>query len=542
MRTAWARGAACSLGVLSILLAMVDCTAITSETNGQCLSDSDCRNRGAAFANTRCSAVGVCEGIKVPDVNLDGGVSCQTNAECNALLSTAARCASGTCVALTNGNCTVTSGDPNAPNARYVGVMTPRTGVNAQYGLNQYAVVTSAAAEWNSATAGQPDARPIVTIGCDELADPGGTSTFLATRLGVSTIFGPVYDINFAKAVAAANLSGTILVGPRANDPTMATYEGIGKTIWSQAPSRSIQARFLNNLVTAITPSVKASQSVTGDMRVALLVATGEDTSSANFAASVEQTLTFNGKSISANGASYKRVDVPVSFSTANKYVDAIAALVAATPDLVIVTQEYDLAALALAVNNGWTGPRFPRFVFFTEDPAVSNAVILPNQRFAGKLDLVTWSRSAQEVATASTFAVGYRTATGADPAPFSELLYDGFYANLYATQAVLNANGNSLGNLDPGAYANALVALGAPGAPLTVGPGDLASTLSTLTLQRDIDLDGASGPIEFDKAAGSPLQNAELRCIKAGGTGTSPSGVTFDAKTGATSGTYSCL
>lgn len=540
---------ACSaLAVAVSLFTMVECTAITSETNGQCHSDADCRSRGPEFASTRCSAVATCEVVTVPNFASDGGSACQTNAECNAALSAPARCANNRCIALTNANCTSVTGDPTAPDAMFVGVMTPLSGVNGQFGLNQAAVITTAAAEWNASIGKTPNTHPVVTINCDELADPGGTATFLATRVGVSVIFGPIYDGDFAKAVPAANLNGTILAGGRADDPTILKLPGVGKTIWSWAPNRAIQARMLNNLITTIAASVRTTQAIPGgtDLRLALLVATGEDTSSANFAAAIEPTLMFNGKSATANGANYKRADVPFSFSTANKYADALAALVAAKPDLVIVTQEYDLAALALAISNGWSGAPFPRWVFLRDDPAADSQVFAKNQRLAGQLDILTWSRSVREQQNAATFAVGYRSATSADPAPSSESFYDAFYSSAYAIQGVV-AGGGSLATLDPGAFTGALLGLNAPGSSLDVGPGggspnNIATALTALAAKSDLDLEGASGPLEFDKASGSPIQNAELRCIKTGASTVTASGTTFDGKSGTGTGTYSCL
>lgn len=541
-------GAACILAGLVSLLALANCTLVTARTNGQCLDDQQCRSRGPQFASTRCSAVGTCEAITLPEAGADAGTSCDTNQQCNTVLSTSARCVDRQCVALLGSGCTKVDGDPTDPNAIFLGVMTPLTGQNSAYGLNQYQVVQAAAAEWNANITGQANTHPFVTIGCDERADPGGTSTFLASKVQAAAIFGPIYDVDFAAAAAAATLNGTIMAGSRADDPNLSTYAGAGKTIWSWQPNRKIQAAYLNNLVSVLEPSVKTSQGVTtGDLKVALVVATGDDTSSADFATLVEPTLAFNGKTTTQNGANYTRVNIPFSFTTANIYTTTVATLVQAAPDLVIVTQEYDLLAFVRAVNNGWTGAKFPRFLFLTEDPSVDGEVELPKEKFSGKLDFVTWTRSAQEQQNASTFAVSFRTATGGDPASFSESLYDAFYENAYALQTVLDSNSNVIATLDPGAYSSAIASFNSPGSPINVGvgsgtPNNIAQMLTLVAGKTDVDLEGASGPLEFGATSGSPIQNAELRCIKSGANSVSTSGVTFDGKTGAATGAYSCL
>jgi hypothetical protein len=267
----------------------------------------------------------------------------------------------------------------------------------------------------------------------------------------------------------------------------------------------------------------------------------------------------FNGKSVSQNEqvgdagvANYVRIDNPnFSFSTANTYTSIVAALTTAAPDLVIVAQQYDLLTFIRAVNSGWPGSiPFPRFLFLTEDSSVESEVQLPNEKFAGKIDFVTWVRSAAEVSTANLFATGFRSAGLGDPADGSESLYDLFYENAYAMQIVLDSDHNSISGVNsPGAYTNSINALNAPGTLLSVGIGagsNVQQILTTLSAHGDVDLDGASGPLEFDTMTGSatlgtPVQDAQLECIGANGH-VNQSGVTFTGATGATNGSYSCL
>ena len=539
------------LFVLGLFVFGVQCTFVTARTNGQCLNDGDCRARGPSFAQTRCSAVGICEQVVLPEAGAVSGGPCTTNAECNQRLSTKARCVASQCVSITNASCQTVDGDPTDPNAIFVGVLTPRSGPNGDFGLNQYAVVKSAAAEWQSSLSGVAGAHSFVAIGCDEISNTPSATSFLSATIQASAIFGPIYDADFEQALPIATANGTFLFGSRVDDPKLSTMAGIGKTIWSSAPNRKIQVKYFQNLINILEPSVRSTFSITtGDIKVAFLV--GSDPSSSNFADAVEALpFTFNGKSLAQNqtNAKYVRVPVPISFSTDNIYSSAVSSLVADTanlPDLVLVAQEYDLLNLVRAIQNGWPTGKFPRFVFFTEDPAVDTELGLPQERFAGKLDFVKWSRSPAESTTASAFAVSYRTASGGDPAAYSEFLYDAFYENAYALQSILDANGNQLFSLDPGAYANAIAGFDAPGTLVNVGPGtttpnNIVQMLGLLSSKGDADLDGASGPLEFDPAAGSPIQDAELDCITAGGQ-VKQSSVKFSGASGAASGTYSCL
>ena len=530
----------CAVAMVASAIAFAACTLVTARTNGQCHDDSECRARGPSFASTRCSATGTCEVVTLPEAGQVVSGPCQNNKDCNVSLGKQARCASGQCVALTNDNCTVVDGDATDPNAIFLGVMTPLTGANAPYGQNQYAVVKAGAAEWASQLSGQANTHSFVTISCDELPDPSGTSTFLASQVQVAAIFGPIYDADFAQAVFAASLNGTFLIGPRVDDPNFSTFQGAGHTVWSFAPNRKLQVAYFQNLINILEPSVKATFSISGDMKVAMVIAS--DPSTTNFVNAVESTLTFNTKTIAQNGSNYVRVPVALDFTTANSYTAAVTALVSAAPDLVIVPQEFDLVQFVRAVNTGWTGPKFPRFLFLTEDPAVDVEVLGINERFAGKLDMTTWQRTPQEMSNATAFAVGYRTVTNNDPAGYSEYLYDSFYESAYAMQAALDANGDRAFALDPSTYASAIAGFNAPGTLLSVGPTNVSQVLSDISGKVDVDLDGASGSLQFDPATGTPIANSVLNCIKASATSVTSSGVTFDGKTGTPTGTYSCL
>jgi hypothetical protein len=176
------------------------------------------------------------------------------------------------------------------------------------------------------------------------------------------------------------------------------------------------------------------------------------------------------------------------------------------------------------------------------EDSQVDNDLMGLNERFAGRLDMVRWLQTSTEAATATAFDTAYRTASGQDAASLSESLYDSFYENAYALQSVLDSNGNTTLLFDPSAYAAAVIGFNAPGQAVTVGPSNIATTFPSIANKVDIDLDGASGPLEFDSTAGSPVQDAELRCFKANGTTSTASGVTFNGATGVATGTYTCL
>ncbi len=525
--------------LISIAAVSVGCTLITSRQNGQCLSDAQCKARGGMFAQTRCSAQGICELITLPEAGVDGGLACTKNLDCAVQLGGKARCVNSQCQLITNDQCTAVDGDSNDDNAIFIGVMTPRTGFNEPFGIGQYGVVTTAASDWKSGASGQTGAHNFVTIGCDELVDPVGVANFLINTVQVRAILGPIYDDDFEKVVPVTAANNTFLLGARADDVKLPSLAGIGQNAWSCMPNRSIQVALFPSLMSSIETSIK----ITHPSDIKVFFAVAADTGTTNFGNAVEQVLSFNGKGAIANGSNYVRQSVPFDFVNEASYTTTVAAMIAAAPDLVIIAQEYDTAKLVGAMNDSWPGtsPPLPRILMLVEDPQVEQNFTSPeHNRFAGKLDFLKWDRSAAETANALTFAASYRSVAQQDPAPESERMYDCFFENAYALQTAID-QGVTPDGVATTTYASAIIALNAPGTLYNVGPTDVPPMLTLLGAKGDPDLDGASGPLEMNAAHGSPVQNVDLDCIQGDG-GVTPSGVQYNGADGGATGSYSCL
>lgn len=530
----------------TFLAILAACTLVTAEDAGQCRTDAECTARGPEFASTRCSARGMCESVRAPDAGSDGGSSCASNAECVRLLGASARCVESRCVPLTGTACGVIDGDATDDRALFVGVVTPRTGANSPFGFNQYSVVVQAARDWNQQVEGSPTAHTFVTIGCDE-ADPVAAVSFLA-QARVTAILGPFEDDKLQAAAPVAASAKLPLLAPRFTDLRLPQLIGTGRTLFSFAPGRALQLKYLNPLVAALEPSVRATFDLAASAPIKLVLAAAADPSSSGFVDAAEAILRFNGKSKADNGAQYQRLNFTANYAAVNDYSAAVAGLVAAAPHVVVVTQDYDVANFVKALEAGWpsSGTALPRIVLLTQDSSVETDQATPGRRFAGKIDFMRWRRTPAQDASFTTFSTSFRSAVRADPAPFSERIYDAFYAHAYATHVVLKRNGDVTTQIDSGSYGAALAGLAAPGILATVGGTGVPQALSTIAGGGDLDLDGASGPLELDVTAesssfGGVVQDAELRCIQAGGVVAS-SGISFTGATGAATGTYSCL
>src|SRR5262249_50265197 len=107
---------------------------------------------------------------------------------------------------------------------------------------------------------------------------------------------------------------------------------------------------------------------------------------------------------------------------------------------------------------------------------------------------------------------------------------------------AVLEAQGSS--PLTGASLAAAIGKLVPPGTTLGVGPQGLAMGASMAAAGQSIDLDGASGTLDFDLTIGSPHGRYAVWCIGLDSSSQpafAPSGQVFDGATSTLTGTYAC-
>jgi branched-chain amino acid transport system substrate-binding protein len=117
---------------------------------------------------------------------------------------------------------------------------------------------------------------------------------------------------------------------------------------------------------------------------------------------------------------------------------------------------------------------------------------------------------------------------------------YDSFYLLAYAAAAL---GERPLTGLD---LAGAIDRLMPPGEPVEVGAAGIYGALATLAAGKNIDLDGTTTTLDFDRETGDATASFSVYCMALGGAGGArarsiASGLNFDAKTGRLTGTLRC-
>jgi branched-chain amino acid transport system substrate-binding protein len=114
---------------------------------------------------------------------------------------------------------------------------------------------------------------------------------------------------------------------------------------------------------------------------------------------------------------------------------------------------------------------------------------------------------------------------------------YDAFYLLAYAALALGEepATGPAL--------ARAIARTLPPGRPIDVGPSGIFDALNTLAAGERIDLNGATGRLDFDMETGEAPVDLAVLCVRSDSNGIEnvESGLVYDAREGALRGAMHC-
>ena len=272
-------------------------------------------------------------------------------------------------------------------------------------------------------------------------------------------------------------------------------------------------------------------------IRVAL-VRDDNATSLQPFAEAFFRTLVMNGKPAVENGPLYSEITLgqdPSSITT------VASRLVTAAPSVVVLSAGEDhVESLVQATESHWP-------------PSVPRPVYLVGEDTTGVLHTFLGASASRRHRVFSMSPVSMPTSTrrffmrfdAAYPGEGNETVnpcqtYDGVYALAYAAFAA------GRGEVTGPALARGLARLAVAGSHhVETGPSDLLGGIASLSRGDALDLNGASGALDFDPSTGELAVDYALLCPgvdeKGGASGDVESGVRFEAATGRSVGALRC-
>jgi branched-chain amino acid transport system substrate-binding protein len=424
---------------------------------------------------------------------------CQTDVDCGAT----SVCVQGYCLPLPEA-CQRAEGVFDAANRIPVALIAPLT--TADGGANDREVyrldaVRLALGELNGR--GGLGNQPYGLFACDAtLAAPMALSQWLVGSLQVPALIvsGSTRMSDVAGEPTRVD-AGTFVISPNATDAALVAKFQSDGNLWRVAPPDTLQARVLRrHVVSALAPS--------GGTRVALV------TEDSDYGRSFRDALVAELIAAGYLTNDYQfppGLDLPQAAST-------LAQLDAALPPagVVVVGFPADVVQLVTAASaKAYLRPDAGERWFFT-DSAKDPSIVTPATR--GFLTGMVGTAPAQgqgQVAFA-TFSSGFVSRFGVNPNAYSFTAhsYDAMWLVAAATAYATQNQGPITGPRMKGAIAH----LEAPVTPLQLSSGDWNQLSLDLSEGQAINVNGASGPLDFDLDAGAPSSPYELWTVADGG------------------------
>lgn len=509
----------------------------------QCASDRDCVTKGNAFAGTVCAS-GLCitAGSNSRDASANGEAGppvdeCASTAECISANGAHSVCLDGVgrrCATLTSKDCARVIGDDKKDNPLLVGML-----VDTKQEASDDAVAGAALAlnDFQQAIAGVPSAqgmapRPLVLVVCAEQDDALRAARHLIDTLAVPAIIGPTSSARLLEVAEKVAVPGaTLLVSPAASSQQISVLLD-QSLVFRSAPSDALEGKVLG---------LVASGLANAGARVATVYT--DDDRGHGLRTGLESSLSLNGKSLAANKKSGAYVSISLAPTPSDKVIERAASdVVAARPNLVLLAGGPEQAVLIAAIEAAWpsspSSPSRPSYVLAASVPSASFLDALreaPQDRLS-RIRVVFPDNGRSPVFQA--FRRLFASSNAGTRVFEAAKAYDAMYVVALAAIPGLGANAGP--GMSGREMADAISAFLIMGDPVEVGSTSLPGVAARLSVQSIVDLEGASGPLEFDHQ-GDVETNIEVGCLlrsAAGRVTVDATEVYYRASTSASAGT----
>jgi branched-chain amino acid transport system substrate-binding protein len=393
--------------------------------------------------------------------------------------------------------------------------------------------------------------RPLFVVNCNDGPDEDravAAAKHLVDELGVPAIIG--HSFSGATLQIATEITipaGVVLFSPSATNPAISTLAD-NDLVWRSAPPDPFQATALASYLPTVEKALRARYGLAPSMPIRVAVVHNDDAYGASLADALEAKLSFNGASAQEQlGSNYRRFD----YGPPGAPDGAIPAkVIDFAPHLTFLFGfEESLTALLAPIEAQWAAPDHRSFFVLGDAGEVStlwNEVITTDDlrsRITGTVPgplpafYQPYGSFLLEWATSPYAASGEGDAFGVAGA------YDALYLLAYSAVAV---------GADP-LTGRKLVDLGLramtpkPGelSPKeVVGPQGISAVMTKMVAREHIDIEGASGPLDFD-AHGDAPSDIQIWCVPKGSGGkvagpAISAGVYYDVTSQAIAGSFS--
>jgi ABC-type branched-subunit amino acid transport system substrate-binding protein len=450
----------------------------------------------------------------------------------------------GVCVPLISEDCSVLAEpeDLRDPATLWIGAMFPLRGSDGDdFGRSNLNAMDLARRDFAAAFKSlrhDRGARPIGIVACDDSADPSRAAAHLARDLRVPAVVG------FATGTEAIELAnstflpaGTLVVSSLNSTPLLARIpqpEGGPRLVFRTTYSTTVSARAIAALVGRFEPRVSSR-------RMKVVLVRRANAAGLGFSHEIVATLAFNGKSAVENGDDYREIVVDgleTGAGTLPNYDAVVAEVARFAPHVVLVEGYAIFDHVVLPLEKAWRKDRGYRPLYISPGldlhflrsvdavpglrarffPVTATSNTLPNARFVVHYNEVFADKITRSVAPNTS--------------------YDTVYVLGYAAYALRGAPATGA------ALSRSIPRLLGPGRAVDVGPAEIYDALDLLRKNENIDLNGATGRLDFDLTTGDAPVDQAVLCVvtdAAGHTVGTESGLVYNATRGEFTGELRC-
>lgn len=490
-------------------------------------------------------------GADFSDKTLADPAACSVNADCASFGETSI-CRKDThrCVELLGEHCKELYGDYKTDGAVILGSIAPTSGIDETVGLPMLDAVKLAMDDFSDVTGlppvkGDTRRRPLALLQCDDQSDVDIAvlaARHLAEDVGVPAILlGTTSGETIRIATEVTIAAGVLLMATSATSVNITALDD-HDLVWRTAPPDTFQAEALTAYIPLVEQGVRDAVGLapSDSIRVALLHK--GDTYGKGLADALEQKLTINQAFATSteNQANYKRLNYGDPADPENhppKLSESVDEVITFQPHITIIlgTAEGVVDALGPIEKKWPAGAPFRTTFVFADGGLVTELWTLAA---ASPMEDNLRTRITGTIpGTENKLFDGFRSAfksqfsDGASPEVFGAAgAFDATYLLAYSAAAV------GVAPLTGADLAEGLGSLVPPGKSVDVGHLNISAAFKELTSGGKVDINGASGPLDFDLTTGEAPSDIQIWCLPkdANGLATSPinSGLYLDAKT----------
>jgi branched-chain amino acid transport system substrate-binding protein len=531
---------AASVGLLAVALAVEG--GCQSSSADQCSAgpsgDADCdRILGLSLGQAFCDD-GTCrpKATPPPAAGNDGGPQgCVSTEQCTAenggRASICPEPGVKPCVVLANDLCDVSGeGYKQAKDPIFVGVLINKTILAENDAVQPYDTVVEkdikmAEAEWLNATNGGlnigGERRPIVNVYCDIKYDPDtARAAYDHVTLGVgaqAVITESPEDIY--PYIDDAKTRGTFFYLTEFGSDEVAATGKLNGLVYTNYPAITYSLPLMKEWVKHLETKIRADRglSATDKIKVVTLGPRDVDSSTSGYLDKLKD-LEINGAPASTQPESYREVN-PLSTidGSATDYFATAQAIATFAPDLIVTLEARDFHLWYLPLIEASWPSATPRPLYVTTESAAfprRYAVsVAGNEELRHRVGGI-WQALYDDNGVLGDFLSRYQSYYKEENVDFVISGFDAFYSTAYGIAGALTTSTVQGAKLTGSDIGEALKSRLQSGTVTKLAPGEIPAALATLQQGGSIDLDGATGPLDWEPLTGASGVDSAVYCV----------------------------